>query len=80
MALKKDPCEYLREEERERSFESIVWPHRNSKTLTPPRLAAAGFYAAPTPKAPDSVVCFACENALIVSIQTRKSDLSEANC
>ena len=53
----------MKESARERSFESIVWPHANT-ALTPARLAAAGFYAAATQKAPDRVVCFACENAL----------------
>ena len=45
------------------SFNRATWPHSGS-SLTPERLAAAGFFASPTPKAPDRVVCFACENAL----------------
>lgn len=58
-----ESSEMMKESARERSFESIVWPHANT-ALTPARLAAAGFYAAATQKAPDRVVCFACENAL----------------
>jgi hypothetical protein len=45
------------------SFNKATWPHSGT-TLTPERLAAAGFFASPTPKAPDRVVCFSCENAL----------------
>jgi hypothetical protein len=51
------------EAKREESFSHSTWPH-NGTHLTPVRLAAAGFYAAPTARAPDRVVCFACENAL----------------
>mmetsp|Transcript_48604 Transcript_48604/g.152530 ORF Transcript_48604/g.152530 Transcript_48604/m.152530 type:complete len:675 (+) Transcript_48604:116-2140(+) len=57
------PEEMMKESARLKTFESIIWPHNNTP-LTPQRLAAAGFYAAPTSKAPDRVVCFACENAL----------------
>jgi len=53
----------MKESARLKTFESIIWPHNNTP-LTPQRLAAAGFYAAPTSKAADRVVCFACENAL----------------
>ena len=45
------------------SFNRATWPHSGT-SLTPERLAAAGFFASPTPKAPDRVVCFSCENAL----------------
>ena len=58
-----NPFSLQRESAREQSFKSIEWPHENSQ-LTPARLAAAGFYAASTAKAPDRVVCFACENVI----------------
>jgi hypothetical protein len=51
------------EAQRLSSFNRATWPHSGT-SLTPERLAAAGFFAAPTPKAPDRVVCFSCENAL----------------
>ena len=51
-----DQREMRFESAREKSFAGIVWPHANSQ-LTPARLAAAGFYAAATQKAPDRVVC-----------------------
>lgn len=57
------PREMESEAKREGTFSNHPWPHSGTP-LTPGRLAAAGFYAAPTPKARDRVVCFACDNAL----------------
>ena len=51
------------ESQRLATFSQAVWPHTGS-SLTPERLAAAGFFHAPTSKTADRVVCFACENAL----------------
>eukprot|EP00960_Hanusia_phi_P071933 767668-Hanusia_phi.AAC.6 len=49
-----------KESARLKTFESIIWPHNNTP-LTPQRLAAAGFYAAPTSKAADRNPLPACE-------------------
>ncbi len=46
------------------SFNSASWPQLGA-SVTPERLAAAGFYSLPTTESPDRVVCFSCENALM---------------
>jgi hypothetical protein len=50
------------EADRLATFKPRAWPH--GARITRERLAAAGFFASPTPAAPDRVVCFACHNTL----------------
>ncbi len=53
-----------RELQRLSSFSMASWPHTGT-SVTPERLAAAGFFASPTLETPDRAVCFSCKNAVV---------------
>uniref|UniRef100_A0A7S1JCR6 Uncharacterized protein n=1 Tax=Eutreptiella gymnastica TaxID=73025 RepID=A0A7S1JCR6_9EUGL len=54
---------YSNEETRLKSFRT--WPHTTSKTATPAKLAAAGFFHNPTSENLDRCTCFMCGTSLV---------------